>query len=392
VRAALLIAGKDVRERLRDRSAILIAVVVPLALAAIFALALRDVSGGDVTFDYAVVNEDRGRAGRVFSERVLSRLERDGVATLRRASSVDEGRRLAETGSVAATFAVPRGFSVALAARRPARLSVIGDVDQPIGTLVARSVAESYARELTGVRLAVATVLAAARRARATPQELGNEAAALPPPIAVEDVSTTKKELDAATFYSAGIAVFFLFFTVQFGIVSLLDERREGTLGRLLAAPVRRVSILGGKLLTSLALGVVSMGVLAVASSLLLGADWGSPLGVALLVVAGVVAATAVAALVATMAKTPEQAGSWQAIIGVVLGMLGGSFFPVSQAGGFVERLSLLTPHAWFLRGLTDLAGGAGAAAVLPAVGVILAFAAVPATVALLRLGRLLAA
>ena len=72
--------------------------------------------------------------------------------------------------------------------------------------------------------------------------------------------------------------------------------------------------------------------------------------------------------------------------------MLGGSFFPVSQAGGLVERLSLLTPHAWFLRGLTDLAGGAGAAAVLPAVAAILTFAAVPATVALLRLGRLVAA
>ena len=102
VRAALLIAAKDVRERVRDRSALLIALVVPLALAALFALALRDVSGGDVTFDYAVVNEDRGRAGRVFSERVLGRLEREGVAALRRASSLEDGRRLAETGSVAA--------------------------------------------------------------------------------------------------------------------------------------------------------------------------------------------------------------------------------------------------------------------------------------------------
>ena len=53
------------------------------------------------------------------------------------------------------------------------------------------------------------------------------------------------------------MAVFFLFFTVQFGVASILDERRDGTLARMLAAPIRRSSVLGGKLLTSLVLGIV---------------------------------------------------------------------------------------------------------------------------------------
>ena len=64
------------------------------------------------------------------------------------------------------------------------------------------------------------------------------------------------------------MAVFFLFFTVQLGVSSLLDERRDGTLARMLVAPVRHGSILVGKLLTSLVLGVVSMVVLAVATHL----------------------------------------------------------------------------------------------------------------------------
>ncbi len=91
----------------------------------------------------------------------------------------------------------------------------------------------------------------------------------------------------------------------------------------------------------------------------------------------------------ATMAKNSEQAGTWQTIIALVLGMLGGSFFPVSQAGGFFARASLITPHAWFLRGLGDLSGGAGPAAVLPAAGAILVFAAVVGGIALLRLRKL---
>ena len=36
------------------------------------------------------------------------------------------------------------------------------------------------------------------------------------------------------------MAVFFLFFTVQFGVTSLLEERNDGTLARLLAAPISR--------------------------------------------------------------------------------------------------------------------------------------------------------
>jgi len=203
------------------------------------------------------------------------------------------------------------------------------------------------------------------------------------------DAAATTKVLDITTYYAAGMAVFFLFFTVQFGVASLLEERKEGTLSRLLAAPIGRSSILGGKLLTSFVLGVLSMTTLIVATSLLLGARWGSPLGVGLLVVGGVFAAMGVMALVATLAKTAEQAGNWQAIIAVVLGMLGGVFFPISQVSGALSRLSLLTPQAWFMRGLSDLSGGGDWAVVLPAVLAMLTFGAVTGSVAMLRLERM---
>jgi ABC-2 type transport system permease protein len=94
-------------------------------------------------------------------------------------------------------------------------------------------------------------------------------------------------------------------------------------------------------------------------------------------------------ALVATFAKTSEQAGNWQAIIAVVLGLLGGVFFPISQVSGLLSKLSLLTPQAWFMRGLGDLAGGGGPSAVIPAVVAMLVFAAVTGGIALLRLDRM---
>lgn len=378
--ATLVIAGKDLRQRLRDRSALLVAVVVPLVLAAIFGLTLRDVASGGVTFEVALADADRGPAAAAFAREVVAPLERSGLLRVRRAGA-REAARLADRGEVEAAIVLPAGLSRAVAAGRSVELGVLGDPGSPLGVLVARSLAEGFAGRIAAVRLAAAAAGVGPGAARA---------AAASPPIVLADVSTESRELDPTTFYAAGMAVFFLFFTVQLGLTSLLDERREGTLARLLAAPVPRRSVLLGKLATSVAVGVASMTVLAVATRLLLGARWGDPLGVGLLLLAGVLAATSVTALIATLARTHEQAAAWQAIVALVLGMLGGAFFPVAQAGGLVERVSLVTPHAWFLRGLGDLSGGAGAGAALGSVAVLLLIAAATGAVALARVGRLL--
>jgi ABC-2 type transport system permease protein len=141
-------------------------------------------------------------------------------------------------------------------------------------------------------------------------------------------------------------------------------------------------------MLASIAVGLASMVVLVAATTVLMRISWGDPVGVAMLVVAGVLAATGVTSLVASVARTPDQAGSWGAIVAVLLGLIGGAFFPLSQAGGVAAAASLASPHAWFLRGLGELAGGGGPASVLPAVGAMLAFAAVTLAVAGLRWRR----
>jgi linearmycin/streptolysin S transport system permease protein len=185
------------------------------------------------------------------------------------------------------------------------------------------------------------------------------------------------------------MAIFFLFFTVQFGVFSLLDERANGTLGRLLAAPIRPAAVLAGKLLASLLLGLVSMAALVTAAALMMGISWGNPVGLALLIVGGVLAATGITAFVASLARTMERAGGWNAIIAVTLALLGGSMFPISQLGGVVATIGLATPHAWFMRGLGELAAGGGPGSVLPAAAAMSAFAMVFGAIALLRLRKL---
>jgi len=308
--------------------------------------------------------------------------------------SEPQARQQAAKGALNAVIVIPAGFSQAAQSNRPAALEVIGNVDSPISTQISRSIAESFAADLNGARLSVATVVAGTagtgRPDPAAEQALGRRAGADRAPVSVQDVSTATRQLNQKTFFAAGMAVFFLFFTVQFGVSSLLEERSNGTLARLLAAPVTRRSILGGKLLTSFLLGAISMVVLVVATTALFGASWGNPLGVAVLIVAGVLSAMGIMALVATFARSAEQAGNWQAIVAIILGLLGGTFFPVSQAPGVLSKLTFIAPQAWFLRGLGDLRGG-GLEAVWPPALAMLGFAVVAGGTAMTRLRRMVA-
>ncbi|HEX6343284.1 ABC transporter permease [Umezawaea sp.] len=374
MRTALLISAKDLRQRLRDRSVLVFSLLLPLGLALVFSFVLGGVGGGGDVFRYAVVNADGGPVAAVFTDEVLPAVVEGGAVAVRAAASRDEALGLVGSSDVTAAFVVPPGFSAEVSAGRPATIEVVGDVDSPLGVGVARSVAGSFAERLTSVRVSVAAALHGG--STRDPAELVAEAAAATDPLRLVDVPASRRELDMTTYYAAGMTVFFLFFTVQFGVTSLLDERRAGTLARILASPVRPSAVLLGKLTTSLVVGVIGTTVLVVATSVLMGARWGHPLGVALLVVAGVLAATGIVAVVASLARTSDQAGGWQAVVAITLGALGGAFFPVAQVGGPLAALSLVSPHRWFLRGLADLAGG-DVAAVFPSVAVLGAFALV---------------
>lgn len=373
----LLIAGKDLRLRLRDRSVFIVGLIAPAALALIFTVVFGDVldpGGGGFRATYGYVDLDDSEASLALSQ-VLDELAQSDQFDVRSLAGVGEAEAAIEADEISAAFVVPEGFDRDVASGG-ASLEVIGNVDAPTGTGIAQAIAEAYASSVERVALTVSASLQAGADPTTVPDIVGAASQARTP-ATIEDIAADVRQMDGTTFAMAGMAVFFLFFTVQFGVTSLLEERQLGTWNRLMAAPLTRATAIGAKALVSFVLGVVSMTVLMIGASVGLGASWGDPLAVGALVLAGVGAATAIMALVASFARTPEGAGNIQSIIAVTLGMLGGAFFPVGTDGGVLASLSLLTPHAWFLRGLHDLAGGGGIGVVVPSLLAIGAFALV---------------
>ena len=387
--AALVILGKDLKLRRRDRSVLLFAVVVPLGLTALFSSVLPEPQ--ELNLTAGVVDADGGDVARGFVEGVVPALVDGGILERREVADEAAARRAVSDGTLDAAWIIPAGFSDDVAAGRASELSVLVAAGRTLPGEIARGVAQSYTTQVSQVGLAVATIATVSGSAP-TSEDIAaaaGVAADTPDLVRFEDEAGVGGErLDSTSYLAAGMAAFFVFFVAQFGVTGLLEERQQGTMPRLLAAPIRPGAIHLGKIAGAFALGVVSMTVLAVASSWLLGAEWGPAPGVAILIVALVLAALGVLSLVASFAHTAEQAGNLQSVIAIVLGLLGGVFFPVPGDTPLLRAASSLSPHGWFLRGLGELRASGDWTVVLPAAGAIIVFGVVTAIPAVIRQRR----
>jgi ABC-2 type transport system permease protein len=383
MRAALIIARKELAQRLRDRTLFIIGIAAPLILAFIFNLILGGVvgQGPDVDFEFGLVNQDPGPVGGGY-ETMLAAMEEEGVITLTRYEDEAAAQAAVDDGDVDAVFVLPPDLSAATVIGGASTIVVLGNVDSEIGTAVANAIAEGFVSEVRTASIAAQAAMTLGVIGIDEINDAAARAATAALPLAVETVEVRSRQVDTTTFFIAGLGIFFVFFIVGLSVTSMLDERSNGTLARLLAAPIRPASIVAGKVIASIILGIVAMFILAIASTLIMGADWGNPLAAAGIIVATVIAAAGLMTFVGSLARTSEQAGNLQSIVALTMAMLGGTFIPITTNEGVLGTLRLFTPNAWYMRGLGDIAGGAYAEAWL-AVGVLLLIGAISGTIGL---------
>src|SRR5260370_37982471 len=111
MRVALLICAKDLKARLRDRSALLIGIVVPLGLAFIFNSIFSGISGGSNVITLGVVDADHGVASQQFTRQVVPAVGPRGLITVRPPPAVTQAPAPAAQGALAAGTVSPVGFS-----------------------------------------------------------------------------------------------------------------------------------------------------------------------------------------------------------------------------------------------------------------------------------------
>lgn len=366
--------ASDLRQRIRDRSVIIFAIVVPLALMGILNLVIGDAEENaelePMTVAASVPDDDQ--SARMIVD-VLSGLPGMDI-TVDEVDS-ERARSMAADGSATIGLLIPDGFDESLRSGDGKDITVIEGDGGGLEAQVLTSVLSGTTDRLGAAAIATG----AGAQLGVDPgelQQIAEDVAAAPALLSLTQGEASDEQLSSSGALVAGQAGMFLLFTVGFGVLSLNTERDQGTLPRLLSMPMRPGFVILSKGLVSFILGVVATSVLVTVGGLIFGVDFGSIAAVAALILAVVTAGTSLMFVIARVAKTAEQANIAQSIVAVTLGMAGGAFFPLAASGPLGTLLDL-NPIAAFVRGLGITSGGGNVADIGLQISIMLGFSVV---------------
>ena len=374
----MLIVGKD-------RGAWIFLLLTPLIVITVASFALGPAfEGGGIEAELMITDEDGGEVSQGLIE---SFRQNENIILIE--ASRGESQTLAKDGvEHEVALVIPSGFSGQVRSGGSTELEVFVDPNSNVAGPFLVSVIEGSASRLSAVEVAAkvsvmevmksdpdADIAAVAdSAAAAAASELEDE----PVKAVVSNVGGVE-DLNPFDTQAPGYSVMFMLFGVMTAAEGLLLERESGTLGRLLVAPVSRISILGGKLLAQFFIAIVQITLLFAVGHFVFGMNLGNSLiGLALIIFVTAYAATALGILLASMVKTRRQLSAVGILTVLMMSALGGSWWPLDIVPEFMQQLGHLTINAWALDGFNDLIlRGKSLEAVMPEAGVLLVYGSV---------------
>ncbi len=310
-------------------------------------------------------------------------------------TDVDAARAAVERGEYAALIVIPADFSARLSPEinfagtadsepvAPTSVEVYANEGAPVSASIVRSVVEGFVDRLVGGNIAISAsinALIATNPLAALTLNMDSEATAVFSCAfsdALATITIDRQALAAETGADAGPnfttttlilvqvgtaqAAFFALFTGQFGVLGIIEERKSGTLQRMVTSPTPRAAILAGNLLGTFVTVVFQISLLLLSLTLIasliegeLALIFGSNLlAIAAMVLVLSLTVSALGVLFAGIARTSEQANGIGSVFNLVTGVLGGTF-------GFTigAPLSYLSIIYWGRDGFNKLSMG----------------------------------
>lgn len=133
-------------------------------------------------------------------------------------------------------------------------------------------------------------------------------------------------------------------------------ERQKGTLRRLLSTPTRKTTYLLGTILGQVLTALVQLAVLILFSTLVMKVNWGDLPALAMVLVAFTLCASTLGTMVGTIVKSEGQANGLSIMIGMVMAMMGGCWYPIELFPQVVRTAAKALPTTWAMQGVLDVA------------------------------------
>lgn len=398
----LSIALKDLQILFKSRGEVIQLFLMPLLFIIVFSGALGAIGAGeeDTRITLPVVDLDGGEA----AQSLLAGIDAGGEVRTELFEH-SEAQTLLEENEIQRMLVIPADFTSGTAQGSTVQLSLISHPDADLQeTEAMRLVIVGVTSELALERQILASlrqmgdmqaVVSEEEQAFTTERILAQarsqfERAQAQPLIEVlQTVPSQEGEREEMPDFEvvavAGIAVLFVFGTAQVTARSIYDEKKVGSFRRLLAAPMSKASLLSGKMLPNIIVGLIQFTVIFAFG--IFGLKWlglaspslgNDPLAVVLVCFIICLCSTAFGILIAAIARTENQIGGITSLLVWGLGIVGGAFIPIFILDQFLGPVVKVIPQYWANRALSSLMlRGLGLADVATEIAVLLGFTAI---------------
>ena len=377
------IAWKDTLMRFSDRSEILFFLVLPVIFT--FLLSGGVSQGADSPTPLLVVNEDGSQLAMELVEMV-----KENRAVNLQLMTYQEAERAFADGKAPAWLTIPLGFEADLLAGGEGRLELQktpNNIRADAAHQAVRSEVSKFERALIVARRSMLEAELLAKFPNEQKQidffntslEAAKKAFTLVPNRVEihrpEQIKTTS--YDPVAQASAGQLVTWVFIPLL-GISGLFAlERNQKTLERLLTTPTHTSTFLLGTISGQLSLAIVQIGILIGFGIIILNVQWGSsPAGLMAMVLSFCLASVALGTMLGTFVKTGKQASNLSIMLGMVMALLGGCWYPLELFPQTLQTAVKVLPTTWAMHGFSELVmRGHGLVEVLPSCLVLVGFA-----------------
>jgi ABC-2 type transport system permease protein len=409
-----LIGFKDVKLIFRDRAALIFMLLAPFLLTIGMGFVTGRFSGtsnsGVSDIPVIIVNLDQSDLGNALVD-VLQSEDLAKIVAPTLSTNPDGARFAIDEDQAAAAVIIPEGFTRSIipaegmlmstnyVEAEPVQIEVYTNPTRPTGAGIVKSIVDEFVSRVDEGRTSgMTSIVQMVQTGLLTNQDAETEARSLFEEVdqggttalvlKTNDEGSQAVEFDVLAYMAPGMALFFLMYTVSHGGRSILAERAQGTLPRLLVSPTRAVQILGGKVFGIYLTGVVQVAILILASAVFFHVQWGNPAGMIAIILAAVFGATGWGMLITALARNPNQVASIGSAIMLIFGLLGGSFISLEMMPVPIRVLSRITPNSWALDGFTTLALGGGLPQLVEPITALLLMGIVLFTIAVVIFGR----
>jgi ABC-2 type transport system permease protein len=175
-----------------------------------------------------------------------------------------------------------------------------------------------------------------------------------------------------------GFMLMFLMIVTNQSITTIVEDRRNQTMARVYASPVRSFQIALGYFLGSFILSTIQVLFILSISRYGFQHDYGmSFIEQFIILECFILAALGIASAVGSLVRNADQLSMINNLVMTPTCMIGGCFWPIDFMPDFMQKLANFVPQRWALDAMNQLSSGAGLTEVSLHIGILAAFAVV---------------